>query len=202
MPGRVRQRADAEGASSHRKLGGRRGTHGPSAPPEGIDLVNNTLISNSSLQNCAAGNFYPWRHPRYGSLRELVQLILLLCWPSSLFIPPLAGRGTWAQGQPGLRIAKSRDASGPRHWGEGPPDRAHPQSEPLFPRRCKKDLKLDPCIQALPPYLFMLFTTSPATLTLFYFLFLLSQLQIDSRLENFALSWVIMSTKSPIVFLK
>lgn len=59
VPGRVRQRADAEGASSHQKLGGRRGTHGPSAPPEGIDLVNNTLISNSSLQNCAAGNFYP-----------------------------------------------------------------------------------------------------------------------------------------------
>ena len=57
--GRVRQRVDAEGASSRRKLGHRHGTHGPLVPPpEGTDLVNNTLISNSSLQNCAARNFY------------------------------------------------------------------------------------------------------------------------------------------------
>ena len=58
MPGRVRQRVDEEGARSHRKRGYRHGTQGPLVPPEGIDLVNNTLISNSSLQHCAARNFF------------------------------------------------------------------------------------------------------------------------------------------------
>lgn len=48
------------------------------------------------------------------------------------------------------------------------PGRACPQSEPPSPCLCNEDIKLDPCIQTLSPYLFMIFTTSPNHLYLFY----------------------------------
>ena len=197
-PGRISGQGEGRewtprAASSHRKLGQRHGSDAPLEPPEGTNLVNDIFISNFYLQNCDTINFYSRRHPVCGTLLwqpqetkpgDLVDLLAFITFCCNFGRDRVMGtRTAWPLN---CRIQGCLLALSLGSWVT--PGRACPQSEPPSPCLCKEDIKLDPCIQTLSPYLFTIFTTSPNHLYLFYLIFPLNQLQIDSCLENLALS--------------